>query len=278
MHRRFDEQGVLGSIERYSATIFEGVPAMYMMLLNHPDLNNTDLSSLRLCTVGGQTMPVAKMKSVVELFNCPLVELWGMTEIAGLGTTFYTDSDARMGSIGLPLPGVDARIANTEDASITLPAGELGELMIRGPIVMMGYFNNDVATCETIEADGWLHSGDIAYIDEQGYIFIVDRKKDMILTGGYNIYPAEIERVISTHPGVAMVAVGSIPDEIKGEVPKAYVVLKQGVTTEFSAVIAYCRQYLAAYKIPRQIQFVEDLPKTSTGKIMRRALHSLDND
>ena len=181
----------------------------------------------------------------------------------------------KLGSIGIALPHVEARIAAVEDAQRSMPRGEVGELMIRGPIVMQGYYGNDKATRETIEADGWLHTGDLASMDEDGAIFIVDRKKDMINTSGYKVFPAEIERVVAQHPSVAMVAVGSQPDELKGEIAKAYVVLKPGATQNAEAILALCRDQLAAYKVPRAVQFVADLPKTSTGKIMRRELKTL---
>jgi long-chain acyl-CoA synthetase len=148
--------------------------------------------------------------------------------------------------------------------------------MIRGGIVMQGYYGNEKATRETIEPDGWLHTGDLASMDEDGCVFIVDRKKDMILTAGYNVYPAEIERVVAGHQDVALVAVGSIPDAEKGELAKAYIVPKVGVTPSAQAIVDYCREHLAAYKVPRAVQFVDDLPKTSTGKVMRRELRTLD--
>jgi len=278
MHRRFDEEAILQSIELYGATILEGVPAMYMALLNHSALDYTDLSSLRFCTVGGQTMPITKMESVKRRFKCPLIELWGMTELAGLGTTFFADKAIKLGSIGIPLPTVEIQIIDSEDPSVFLNVGEVGELLVRGPIVMMGYFNNVEATNKAIDADGWLYTGDIAYKDKDDFIFIVDRKKDMILCAGYNIYPAEIERVIAMHPAVAMVAVGSQPDDIKGEVPKAYVIISEGYSSSIDDISTHCRKNLAAYKIPRQIQFVKDFPKTSSGKIMRRKLQTLDKD
>ena len=277
MHRTFNEEAILHSIQEHGATMFEGVPTMYMFLLSHPKLDDYDLSSLRCCTVGGQTMPVPKMQEVEQRFGCPLIELWGMTELAGLGTTFAHNGPIKHGSIGVVLPYVEARIAAVDDAAKSLPTGEPGELMIRGPIVMLGYFGNDEATRENIEAGGWLHTGDIATMDSDGCIFIVDRKKDMILTAGYNVYPAELERVIAGHPDVAMVAVGSIPDEDKGELAKAYVIVKDGTSPDADAIIGYCREHLAAYKVPRTVQFVDDFPKTSSGKIMRRKLHELDD-
>ena len=149
-------------------------------------------------------------------------------------------------------------------------------MMARGPLVMQGYFNNDAATRETIEDDGWLHTGDLASMDDDGYIFIVDRKKDLILTAGYNVYPAELERVIAAHPSVALVAVGPRSHELKGEIAKAYIVLKDGAEGDAEDIVSFCRGELAAYKVPREIQFVADLPKTSTGKVMRRELRTLD--
>ena len=276
MHPRFDAAEVLTSIAAHKATMFEGVPTMYMYMLVHPDFDKFDLSSLSRCTVGGQTMPVAKMEEVERRFGCPLIELWGMTELAGLGTTFPSYGPHKLGSIGVALPFCEARIADAADASVTVPRGEVGELMMRGPIVMMGYYGNERATREAIEPDGWLHTGDLATMDEDGAVFIVDRKKDMINTGGFKVFPAEIERVIAAHPSVAMVAVGGQPDELKGEVAKAYVVLKPGAAPDAESILALCRAELAAYKAPRAIQFVADLPKTSTGKIMRRELRKLD--
>ena len=275
MHSRFDATEMLASLEEHRATMFEGVPTMYMYMLASPDLAKHNLSSLTRCTVGGQTMPAAKMREVEERFGCPLIELWGMTELAGLGTTFPVYGQHKLGSIGIALPYCEARIADAENAAKTMPRAEVGELMMRGPIVMQGYWDNDKATRETIEPDGWLHTGDLANMDEDGAIFIVDRKKDMINTSGFKIFPAEIERVVAAHPSVALVAVGGIPDQLKGEIAKAYVVLKPGATADAEGILALCRRELAAYKVPRTVQFVADLPKTSSGKIMRRELRRL---
>jgi long-chain acyl-CoA synthetase len=174
------------------------------------------------------------------------------------------------------LPGVEVRVASFDDPSRTMPPGEPGELMVRGPIVMQGYYGNDKATQETIEPDGWLHTGDVAVADHAGYFRLVDRRKDMILTAGYNVYPAEIERVLAQHPAVAMSAVGPVEDEVKGELARAYVVLRPDASATEAELIDFCRPHLAAYKLPRSVRFVRDLPKTSTGKIMRRELRKLD--
>jgi long-chain acyl-CoA synthetase len=176
------------------------------------------------------------------------------------------------GSIGVALPGIGIRVADLEDASRDAPPGEPGELMVRGPIVMMGYFGNPEETAKTIEPDGWLHTGDIAYADETGHFFVVDRRKDLIITAGYNVYPAEIERVLSGHPAVAMVAVGPVKDEVKGELACAYVVRRNGAEVTEAELIDYTRGRLAAYKRPRRVVFLAALPATSTGKIMRRKL------
>jgi long-chain acyl-CoA synthetase len=203
LHARFDPSAMLADIEQHKATIADGVPTMYMFLLNHPDFSKTNLSSLTRGYVGGQTMPVATMQAVEKGFGIPLMELWGMTEIAGLGTTFPRYGENKHGSIGCAIPYCEVRIADTEDASKVLAVGSVGELMIRGPIVMMGYYGDDAKTRETLEPDGWLHTGDVAHMDNDGCVFIVDRKKDMIITGGYNVYPAEIERVLAAHPALA---------------------------------------------------------------------------
>jgi len=227
--RRFDEIAILEAIQEHRATMFEGVPTAYMMLLAHPELGKHDLSSLTRCTVGGQIMPVAKGQEVEKKFGCPLLDLWGMTELAGLGTTHAWYAENRLGSIGVALPYVSVRIADAADAGKTMAPGDVGELMVKGPIVMQGYFGNEAATKETIEPDGWLHTGDLAKMDAEGY-----------------------------------------------ELAKAYVVLKPGAAASEDEILSFCRKELAAYKVPRTVQFVPALPMTSTGKLMRRELAKLD--
>jgi long-chain acyl-CoA synthetase len=275
---RFDTEAFLARLQEERATIIDGVPTMYLYMLSHPALATTDLSSLRCATVGGQSMPEAKMREVQERFGCPLIELWGMTEIAGLGATHPHLGHITYGSIGVPLPYTELRVAALDDYSQTLADGQIGELMARGMTRMVGYYEDEAATSETIDRDGWLHTGDLARRDEHGRFCIVDRKKDMILTAGYNIYPAELERVIAAHPAVAMVAVGRVKDSVKGELAKAYIVQRPGAALTYSEVMEFCRDRLAAYKVPRLVQFVADLPRTSTGKTLRRELHRLDDD
>lgn len=269
---RFDPADALRLIATHRATLFEGVPAMYAMLLSHPDLDAADLTSLTRCTVGGQTIPLSTIERWQERSAAPLIELWGMTEISGLGSTHALHAPPLPGSIGVSLPGIELRVADLDDVTRDAPAGEPGELMVRGPIVMLGYHGNPEATAEVLEPDGWLHTGDIASRDDTGHFHVVDRRKDMIITGGYNVYPAEIERVLAAHPAVAMVAVGPVPDDVRGELACAYVVLASGATADEDDLIAYAGTRLAAYKRPRVVRFVESLPSTSTGKIMRREL------
>ena len=276
MMERFDPAVTLAEIQQHRATVFDGVPTMYAMMLADPALPGADLSSLRICTVGGQTMPAAKMAEWERRSGVPLLEIWGMTELAGAGTSNCSYMPNVHGSIGFPLPGAEARVAAIDDPGVTMPDGEPGELMIRGPLVMLGYYGNEAATRATIEPDGWMHTGDIASRDDEGHYFIVDRRKDLIITGGFNVYPAEIERVVASYPAVAMVAVGSVPDETHGELARAYVVLRPGATATETQIIEHCRLHLAAYKLPRSVRFVPDLPKTSTGKVMRRELKTLD--
>jgi long-chain acyl-CoA synthetase len=273
---RFDPALALDTIDEQAATMFEGVPAMYSMMLSHPDLESASLSSITRSTVGGQTIALSTIAAWEAKTGAPLLELWGMTELAGLGTTHWHDQPPVPGSIGVALPDVELRVADLDDVGKDAPAGEPGELMARGPLVMLEYFGNPEATAKTIEGDGWMHTGDVAVVDETGHFFIVDRRKDMIITAGYNVYPAEIERVLAAHPAVALVAVGPVTDPVKGELARAYVVLREGAVATEAELIDFCSGHLAAYKRPRSVVFVAALPQTSTGKIMRRELTKLD--
>lgn len=271
--QRFDAGRALELIEHHRATMFEGVPTMYAMMLAEDVAMTRDISSLTRCTVGGQTMSTATIERWQTRAGAPLLELWGMTEIAGLGATHTVHAPTVPGSIGVSLPGIELKVADLKDPSVEASLGEPGELMVRGPIVMIGYYGNPTATAEVLEADGWLHTGDIATKDETGHYFVVDRRKDMIITGGYNIYPAEIERVMAEHPEIALVGVGSVPDEVKGELACAYVVRTTGSKVTAEELMTFASERLAAYKRPRLVRFVEMLPTTSSGKIMRRRLH-----
>ena len=274
---RFTEEGVLEAIQANRATVFDCVPTAYYYLLAHPKFASYDLSSLNRCTVGGQTLPVAKSNEWTERTGVPVLELWGMTELAGAATFNPFWGDNKPGTIGLPMPGMYCKVVDVDNVDKEVPTGERGELMIKGPLVMDGYANNEKSTQETIRPDGWMHTGDIATVDEEGYYTIVDRKKDMILTAGYNVYPAELERVLCMHASVALAAVCGVADEAKGELAKAYVMLKPGASASGKELVEHCRQHLAAYKLPRAVQFVANVPITGSGKIMRRLLKDVDD-
>ena len=273
---RFDAAQALHLIAAEDATMFEGVPAMYSMIMADPSFDTAELSSLRTSTIGGQTFSPSLAERWQARVTGPVLELWGMTEIAGLGATHSVYAPPVPGSIGVSLPGIETKIAPIDGSVGEVPVGTPGELMVRGPLVMLGYYGRPDATAEVLSPDGWLRTGDVAYVDDTGHFFVVDRLKDMILTAGYNVYPAEIERVISSHPQVTMVAVGKRPDEVKGEVAVAYIVAAPNSDLDGAAVLEYCRQHLAAYKRPREVVFVDALPTTSSGKLMRRKLTELD--
>jgi long-chain acyl-CoA synthetase len=274
---RFEEIAMLEAIQNNRATIIDGVPTAYYYLLAHPDFDRYDLSSLRLAWVGGQTLPAAKSVEFTRRTGCPVHEVWGMTELAGAASANPVHAVNKPGTIGQPYPGNAFKVVDVADPEKEMPRGEAGELMFKGPMVMTGYHGNSRATEETVRPDGWLHTGDIAIMDEDGYATIVDRKKDMIVTAGFKVYPAELERVLCMHPGVSLAAVGSIPDEAKGELAKAYVVLRAGAAVSAAELIAHCREHLAAYKVPRAVQFVDRVPMTASGKIMRRMLVTIDD-
>lgn len=271
---RFDAGQALELIERHEATLFEGVPTMYSLMLADPTVDDVQLTSLRASTVGGQTIAPATVARWEERSGAPMIELWGMTELSGLGATHSLHAPKVSGSVGISLPGVDLRVVDLDDPSREITRGEPGELMVRGPITMLGYHNDPDATAEVFTDDGWLHSGDVAVMTPSGHVVIVDRKKDLIITAGYNVYPAELERVLAAHPGVAMVAVGPVADPMKGELACAYVVRRPGDSVTEEELIAYTADRLAAYKRPRLVRFVDSLPTTSTGKIVRRNLSS----
>jgi long-chain acyl-CoA synthetase len=273
---RFDPKGMLAQLEAERATVFDGVPTMYALMLAEPSIEHTDLDSLRLCVVGGQVMPAATAEAwLTRARRSRWAEVWGMTELSGLVTTHPFDLPRAPGSVGISAPGIEVRVADLEDPDRPVPDGTDGELQARGAVVMLEYLNRPDATAETILPSGFLRTGDVGYRDANGNIFLVDRLKDMLITGGFNVYPAEIERVLAKHPAVAMVGVAGKPDDVKGELACAFVVLRPGAAATEEELIGFCRESLAAYKVPRLVRFVADLPRTSTGKILRRELRTL---
>ena len=267
---RFDPGKALEIIQRDRVTVFEGVPTMYAAMLNHPDRESFDTSSLELCASGGSAMPVEVMKAFEEAFNCKVLEGYGLSETSPVASFNHPDRERKPGSIGTPIEGVEMKVV--DDDGNDVEQGEPGEIVIRGHNVMKGYWNRADATAESISDDGWFKTGDMATIDEDGYFFIVDRKKDLIIRGGYNVYPREIEEVIYEHPAVRECAVIGVAHDDLGEEVGAAVALKEGEEVSADDLRAHVKDQVAAYKYPREIWFVDELPKGPTGKILKREI------
>lgn len=268
---KFDAETTLKTIQKQRPTLFPGAPTIYIGLLNHPDLKKYDLSSIDSCISGSAALPVEVQQKFEEVTGGKLVEGYGLTESSPVThANFLWDRSRVKGSIGVPWPDTDAAIFSLETGE-SLPPGEVGEIAVKGPQVMKGYWNRPEDTAETIK-DGWLFTGDLGYMDEEGYFYVVDRKKDMIIAGGFNIYPREIEEVLYEHPAVQEVVAAGIPDPYRGETVKAYVVLKEGASVSDKELNEFARKHLAAYKAPRIYEIRDELPKTAVGKILRRAL------
>ncbi|MEK5185855.1 long-chain-fatty-acid--CoA ligase [Solibacillus sp. FSL R5-0449] len=267
---KFDAEQALKTIDKQKPTLFPGAPTMYIGLLNHPDLSKYDLSSIKACLSGSAALPLEVQEKFEALTGGRLVEGYGLTETSPV-THANPIWDHRInGSIGLPWPNTEAVILRSGEAEV-LPVGEIGEIAVKGPQVMKGYWNRPEETAMTF-TDGWFLTGDLGYMDEKGYFYVVDRKKDMIIAGGFNIYPREVEEVLYEHEAIQECVVAGIPDPYRGETVKAYIVLKEGKSVTDKELNEYCRKNLAAYKVPRFYEFRQELPKTAVGKILRRTL------
>jgi long-chain acyl-CoA synthetase len=271
---RFDPAKALEIIQRDRVNVFQGVPTMYGAMLHHPEREDYDTSSLELCASGGSAMPVELMRGFEDAFGCKVLEGYGLSESSPVASFNHPDRERKPGSIGTPIEGVEMKVVD-EDGN-ELAQGEVGEIVIRGHNVMKGYWNRDDATAETVR-DGWLHTGDMGKVDEDGYFFIVDRKKDLIIRGGYNVYPREIEEVLYEHPAVREAAVVGIPHDEYGEEVAAAVALKEGEKADADEIREFVKDQVAAYKYPRRIWFVDDLPKGPTGKILKREIDPPDD-
>jgi long-chain acyl-CoA synthetase len=260
-------------ISHEKATIFPGVPSLYIAILNHKNRDKYDLHSVRACLSGSAPLPMEVQERFGAVTGGRLVEGYGLTEAAPVTHGNPLFGTRKAGSIGVPLPDVEARLLDMESSEV-LPIGsdKQGELVVRGPQVMKGYWNRPEETAATLSPDGWLHTGDICRTDEDGYFYVVDRKKDMIIASGYKILPREVEEVLYTHPKVREAAVIGVSDPYRGETVKAFVVLNEGVSATPDEIIAFCRENLAPYKVPRQIEFRPELPKSAVGKVLRRVL------
>ncbi len=269
--RRFDAEQVLTLLEEYAATVYAGVPTMYQMMTAAPNWERADLSNLRFCTSGGAPLPVSLVEKFRVEKGVQFKQGFGMSEFGpGVFALAQEDAIRKAGSIGRPNFFVDARIVDERNHPVA--PGTVGELVLRGPSMCSGYFNDAESSMSVVDEEGWFHTGDLAVMDEQMYFKIVDRKKDMFISGGENIYPNEIEQVLYTHPAVEMCAVVGVADARWGEVGKAFVVLKSGAAATESELIAHMQHFLAGYKVPRSVEFRDSLPTSAAGKILKRVL------
>ena len=267
---RFDPVKALEILERDRITIFEGVPTMYNAMLAVPDRDRYDTSALRVCVSGGASLPVETLNAFEQAFGCKVLEGYGLSETSPVSSFNHPDRERKPGSIGTPIEGVEMKAIDDDGNEVA--EGEPGEIAIRGHNVMKGYWKRPDATAEAIDDDGWFKTGDVATVDEDGYFFIVDRKKDMIIRGGYNVYPREIEEILYAHPAVLEAAVVGVPHDELGEEVGAAVVLNEGAEATADEIREHCKTEVAAYKYPRHIWFLDELPKGPTGKILKREI------
>ena len=266
---RFYPTETLNDIERFKPTIFQGVPPMFNLLLRHPDLASRDISSIVFCLSAATKMPESLIRQVEERLKWRYAEAWGLTEVSCVGTTApYTET--RVGSCGKGMDDAEIKVVNEKGES--LPAGQQGELCIRGTCVTNGYLNKPDATKAAFDSEGWFHSGDIAYIDDDGFAFIVDRKKDMINVGGEKVFPSEVEDMLLAHPKIKDLVIVGIPDDLKGEAPKAFIQLKEAESATEEEIREYCKTQMAPYKVPVAVEFIEEVPRAASGKALRRIL------
>jgi long-chain acyl-CoA synthetase len=263
-------EGVIRLLQRCKATFFPGVPALYAAINDCPSVHRYDLGSVNWCISGAAPLPLDVQTTFERLTGGRLVEGYGLTEAAPVTHCNPPIGHRKVGSIGLPFPGVDARIVDP-DTRVPVAVGERGELAVRGPQVMNGYWNRPEETAQTL-VDGWLLTGDIGWMDDEGFFYIVDRKKDMINVSGLKVLPREVEEVLLMHPKVREAVAVGIPDPRRGETVKGYVVLREGERASEAEIIDFCKMHLASFKIPRQIGFRTEFPKTLVGKILRRVL------
>jgi long-chain acyl-CoA synthetase len=268
---RFNVDEALEAISLHQPTRFPGVPTMYMAMINHPQAKKYNISSIRVCSSGSAPMPIEAQKRFEELTGAKISEGYGLTEASPVTHANPFMGKRKIGSIGLPRPDTDAKIVDLETGEKDLPPGEEGELCIRGPQVMLGYWNRPEETAKTLR-NGWLYTGDIARVDEEGYFYIVDRKKDMIICSGYNVYPREVEEVLYWHPKIQEACIVGVPDPYRGETVKAFVVLKEKEQATVEEIIEFCQKNMAKYKVPTLVEFRKELPKSHVGKVLRKIL------
>jgi len=266
---KFDPGEALATMQRDGVTHFYGVPTMYGALLHHPERESFDTSALRICITGGASMPVEVLRGFEDAFGAKVMEGYGLSETSPVACSNHPDKERKAGSIGTPIEGVEMQVVDEDDNPVA--QGEVGEIVIRGHNIMKGYWQRSEATAEAMRG-GWFHSGDMARTDEEGYFYIVDRKKDLIIRGGYNVYPREVEEVLYEHPKIREAAVVGVPHDEWGEEIGAAVVLHDGEELAPEEVSSYVKERIAAYKYPRVVWFIDELPKGPTGKILKREI------
>jgi long-chain acyl-CoA synthetase len=268
---RYERKATLEAIDKYHPTVFPGVTTLYNNLMEDPDLAKHDLRSIKACLSGAMALPQEVQERFEQISGGRLVEGYGMTETGPLTHANPIYGKRKIGSIGVPVSDTEARIVSIEDGETEMPMGETGEICVRGPQIMLGYWQRPDETAKMIR-NGWLHTGDIGKMDEDGFFFIVDRMKDMIITAGFKIFPRDVEEVLHAHPKIKEAALIGLKDPVQGELPKAYIVLREGETATAEEIIAYCKTQLAPYKVPKFVEFRSDLPKSLVGKILKKEL------
>ncbi len=272
---RPDPETIYKILKKYKPTILPGVPTIFVGLLNNPKFRKMDLSFIRGFFSGAAPLAMETIRDLKELTGATMVEVYGMTEASPVATATPWGAKIKAGTVGIPLPDTDIKIVDVENWEKELPVGESGEIAIKGPQIMMGYYNKPEETKNALR-DGWFYTGDIGVFDDEGYLKIVDRKKDMIIAGGYNIYPVELDNTLYDHPKILEACTVGVPDKYRGETVKAFIVPKPGETLTEEEVIAFCKERLAAYKVPKIIEFMDELPKSAIGKVLRRKLREME--
>ena len=265
------------AIHKYKARFIPTVPTIFYGIMNHPKLHKYNLTSIDVFLSGAAPLPAEIMDKFESLMGTRITEFYGMTEMSAgaTGNPVGEGAVTKVGSVGVPLPETDMKIVDLENGTNEVPSGEPGEIIFNGPQVTQGYYQMPEETAQAIK-NGWLYTGDIGKMDEDGYLYVIDRKKDMIIASGYNIYPRDIDEVLFAHPKIAQACAIGIPDKYRGETVKAFIVLKPGQEMKTEEVIEYCKTKLAAYKVPKIVEFIDELPSSSAGKILRKELRAME--
>lgn len=272
---RPEPKAMIELLKKYKPQFLPGVPAIFVGLLNDPEFREMDLSFIRGFFSGAAPLAADTIKDLQDLTGATILEVYGLTETTPIITVTPWGGAIKPGTVGIPVPDTDFRIVDAETGTTELPTGEVGEIIVSGPQIMMGYYKKPEETAAALR-DGWVFTGDLGFFDEDGYLSVVDRKKDMVISSGYNVYPVEVDNVLFDHPRVLEACTVGVPDSYRGESLKAFIVIKEGETLTAEEVVAYCKERLAPYKVPREVEFMDELPKTVVGKILRRELRDME--